>query len=61
MNDAPKKKRRTVDQHIDTGAKAAEVVKDLTDDKTDAKIDKTVQAAKFGGGIFSKFRSIFGR
>lgn len=61
MNDTPPKKKRTVNQHIETGTKAADVLKDFTDDKTDAKIDKAVQAAKFGGGLFSMFKSIFGK
>ncbi len=57
----PKRKKRTVNEHIATGEKAADVLKDFTDDKTDRKIDKAVTAVKVGGGIFSMLKSIFGK
>ena len=56
-----KKPKKKIADHIETGRKVGEVVKDFTPDEVDVMIDRGVETAQAVNGIKKWLGSLFGK
>ncbi len=60
----PKTKKRVadvIDEGIDKGEKVGEAVKQFTPAEIDTAIDRGIEAARLGSGLFKLVKGLFGK
>ena len=60
----PKTKKRVadvIDEGIDKGEKFGEAVKQFTPPEIDTAIDRGIEAARLGSGLFKMFKGMFSK
>lgn len=64
MTEQAKKKKRVadvIDEGIDKGEKVVEAAKQFTPPEVDNALDRGVQAARLGSGLFKVVKGLFGK